>query len=141
MGFAMLKTTESPGSSRGFSLVELLVAIVLLTVALLGIAASAGRLSGAAAKAEATAQAIQALEDRINYVRLDPVYDSLSARYTATETTVLGLPGVTRQTSVTRVQTVQPVTNKVLDYTTITVTVSGGPLEGALAREIVVGAP
>lgn len=141
MGFAMLTTNQSSWSNRGFSLVELLVAIVLLTVALLGIAASAGRLSGAAAKAERTAQAIQALEDRINYVRLDPVYDSLSVRYAATETTVLGLSGATRQTSVTRVQTVHSVTNKVLDYTTITVTVSGGVLEEALVREIVVGAP
>lgn len=137
----MLNTNELLRSNRGFSLIELLVAIVILTISLLGIAASAGRLSGAAAKAEMTAQAIQALEDRISFVRLDPVYDSLSARYTATETTVLGLSGVTRQTSVTRVQTVQPVTNKVLDYTTITVTVSGGALPESFVREIVVGAP
>lgn len=126
--------------TRGFSLVEMMIAIVILTVAILGIAASAGRLSGAAGQAEMKALAVQAAEDRINFVQLDPVYDSLTSRYTATESVVVGLTGVSRQTAVTRSQITQP-SGKVLDYTTVTVTVSGGVLPNAVIREIIVGAP
>ncbi len=125
---------------RGFSLVEMMIAIVILTVAILGIAASAGRLSGAAGEAEVKAIAVQSVEDRISFVRLDPIYDSLAARYATTESVVIGLPGVTRQTAVTRYQVTQS-NGKVLDYTTVTVTVSGGVLRNPVVREVIVGAP
>ena len=125
---------------RGFSLVEMMIAIVILTVAILGIAASAGRLSGAAGEAEIKALAVQAVEDRINFVRLDPIYDSLTARYAVTESVVVGLTGVTRETAVTRYQITQP-SGKILDYTTVTVTVSGNGLNNPVVREVIVGAP
>ena len=125
---------------RGFSLVEMMIAIVILTVAILGIAASAGRLSGAAGEAEVKAIAVQSVEDRINFVRLDPIYDSLTARYSTTESVVVGLPGVSRQTAVTRYQVTQS-NGKILDYTTVTVTVSGGVLHNPVVREVIVGAP
>ncbi len=136
----MLTTGSRDLDTRGFSLVEMMISIVILTVAILGMAASAGRLSGAAGEAEIKALAVQAVEDRINFVRLDPVYDSLTARYATTESVVVGLTGVSRQTAVTRYQITQP-GGKVLDYTTVTVTVSGGGLKQAVVREVIVGAP
>ena len=53
-------------SQRGFTLLELMISLVILTVAILGIAASAGRLSSAAGDAELNALAVQAAEDRMN---------------------------------------------------------------------------
>lgn len=136
LGNAMLTVRNE----QGFTLVELMIAMLILTVAILGIGASAGRLSSAAGEAELKALAVQAVEDRINFVRLDPVYDSLAARYAASESSLLGLPGYTRTTAVTRSQIAQP-GGKTLDYTTITVKVDGGGLSTPIVREIVVGAP
>jgi len=126
--------------TRGFSIVELMIALVILAVSILGIAASAGRLGYAAGEAELKALAVQAVEDRINFVRLDPQYDSLTVRYAKTETALLGLPGISRQTAVARSQVAQS-NGQTLDYTTVTVQVTGGALGAPVVREIIVGAP
>ena len=127
-------------NQRGFTLVELMISMMILVVAILGIAASAGRLSTAAGQAEIKALGVQAAEDRLNLILLDPQYDSLGSRYVLTESTVLGLPNVTRQTSVSRFQIPQG-GGRVMDYTRITVQVSGSGISTPIVRESVVGAP
>ncbi len=125
---------------RGFTLVELMISLVILTLAVFGIAASAGRLGGAAGEAEVKALAVQAAEDRLNLVVLDPQYDSIASRYLGTESTVLGLPGATRETLIQRYRLLQA-GGGVLDYTRITVKVAGAGLAVPVVRETVVGAP
>ena len=127
-------------NTKGFTLVELMISMVILTVAILGIAVSAGRLSTAAGEAEIKALAVQAAEDRMSLILLDPMYDSLGSRYVRTESTVLGLPGVSRETMVNRFQITQA-SGKVLDYTRLTVQVTGSGIQTPIVRESVVGAP
>lgn len=127
-------------SRSGFTLVEVVVALVILAVGILGMAASAGRLSRMAATAEREARAMEAVHDRLALVMLHPQYGGLDTLFTATETELQGLPDFTRTTEITRVQ--EPgVDGRVVDYTVIEVVVAGPLLDGPVIRAAVVGAP
>lgn len=126
----------STADRSGFTLVEVIVALVILSTAILGLAVSASRLSTAAATAELRALALESIEDRLTRVRLDPRYARLDSLYAGVDEDVLGVRGMTRTT------TVQHVTQAPsLDYKRITVTVTGPLLMEPLARQIVRAAP
>lgn len=124
-------------STEGFTLVEVVVALVILSVAVLGLGASATRLTTTATGAEQRALALQLVEDRIARVRLDPRYATLDSLYAGTETNVIGA-GSVRTTAVVHVRQTNPVP---LDYKRISVTVTGPFLQPAISRQIVVAAP
>ena len=132
--------TVSPDRESGFTLIELIVALAILTTVILGLSLSAGSLGVVSANAEVDAAAVQAVEDRITLVSLDDRYEALDSLYTATESGLPNLPGATRETAVTRIQTTDGSGN-VLDYHRVTVSVSGGPLSRKFARTIAVAAP
>ena len=119
----------------GFTLVEVVVALVILSVAVLGLGASSARLTTTAASAEVRALAVQLADDRIVRVRLDPRYGGLDSLYAGVEDDILG-PGSRRTTTVVHVQE----TNPVLDFKRISVTVEA-PFLDAISRQIVVAAP
>ncbi len=129
--------TSRPDRQSGFSLVEVIVALVILSVAVLGLGASASRLTTTAAGAEMRALAVQLLDDRIAEVRLDPRYGGLDTLYAGVETDILG-PGTSRTTTVVHVQETTPL---VLDYKRISVTVAGPFIQPPLSRQIIIGAP
>jgi len=124
----------------GFTLVEIIIAILILTGAVLGIAASTGRLVASSGRTEIEFNALQAVEDRLSLVRLELRYGLLDSIFEGTETGLPGLDGLTRTTTVTRTQTVVS-GGKVLDYTTVVVTLSGPRLEADVHRKLVLGAP
>lgn len=128
---------DRAGRTAGFTLVEVVVALVILSVAVLGLGASATRLTTTATGAEQRALALQLVEDRIARVRLDPRYGGLDTLYVGTETNVLGA-GSARATAVVHVQQTTPVP---LDYKRISVTVTGPFLQPPISRQIVVAAP
>jgi type IV pilus modification protein PilV len=123
----------------GFSLVEVMVALVMLTAMMLGATALAGRMIRTSTSANIQVTAGQLAEDRVDFVRLDPQYDSLSVRYTGTENPVTGYPGYTRTTAVTRTTTVT--TNGTTDYITMTVRVTHQQLSTPVARTVVITTP
>lgn len=125
---------------QGFTLIEVVVALVILSTAVLGLAATAGRLSTAASSAELRALALESVEDRLARVRLDPRYGLLDSIYTGTETDVLGTetPGYSRKTTISHVQQGNPVS---VDYTKILVEVTGPMLSPPIARQITIAAP
>jgi type IV pilus modification protein PilV len=120
---------------KGFSLVEVVVALLILTVMMLGAQALAGRMIRTSATASIQVTAAQLADDRIDYLRMDPQYDSLTARYVADENPVAGYGGYRRTTAVNR--TITATTNGTTDFTTITVTVTHQQLATAVARTIV----
>lgn len=125
---------------QGFTLIELTIAIVILTTAVLGIAASTGSMIQPAGDAEIEFQALQSVEDRLALITLDPRYPILDSLYSATETGVPGLGAMTRTTVVTRRR--QTLTGGgIWDRTEIVVTVSGGRLNEDVSRMLVLGAP
>jgi len=136
-----LKTHRSiPRSEDGFTLVELTVALVLLTVALLGLGASTGGLIRSSVEEEVRATLLQAVDDRLAEVRMDPRYASLDSLYEDTEADVLGLEGYDRSTNITRVQQTQA-SGRVRDFTVVWVSVTGPALPEPLARVFVLAAP
>lgn len=120
---------------EGFTLVEVVVALVILSVAILGLSGSAAQLGQAAARAEIRALALESVQDRISRVRLDPRYGSLDSIYSGVDSDLLGITGLTRTTTVTHVLQTNPVD---LDYKRIRVVVSGAQLGPDIARYIVI---
>jgi len=124
----------------GFTIIEITIAILILTGAVLGIAATTGQMLAPQADAELEFIALQAVEDRLSQIRMDPRYTALDSLYGGTESTLPGLASISRKTTVTRTQATQT-GGGVWDYTTIIVVVSGGRLPGLISRKLVVGAP
>lgn len=122
----------------GFTLVEVIVALVILAVAVLGLASSGARLATTGATAELRALALEGVEDRLARVRLDPRYGGLDTLYAGVDTDLFGIEGMTRTTSVVHVQTAAP---GAVDYRRITVTVTGPLLTPPVSRQLIVAAP
>jgi type IV pilus modification protein PilV len=126
-------------SRNGFTLVEVIVAMLILTTMMLGAQALAGRMIRTSANANIQVTAAQLADDRIDFVRLDPQYDSVNARYAGTENPVPGYPSFTRTTASTR--TVTTTSNGTTDFITLTVTVAHQALSTPVARTIVLTMP
>lgn len=130
---------QAQGGRDGFTIVEIILALVLLSFTVMGFQAATGEIIHYAAQSDREAVAVQLVEDRLDLVRLDPEYEQLKSRYEAVESELADYPGLTRTTSIVR--TYQEQETGTLDYLTVTVTVSGASLRGPVARTIVVGAP
>ncbi|MEZ4417510.1 MAG: prepilin-type N-terminal cleavage/methylation domain-containing protein [Gemmatimonadota bacterium] len=125
---------------KGFTLVELMTALIILTVAILGIAASAGRLIQTAGSTELRALAVEAAGEKLQQIVLDPRYSALDSIYVGSETNLPGLTGFTRTTAIAHIE--QAVGGPVkMDYKRVTVSVFGPLLADTIVRESVVGAP
>ena len=134
------ETRRPRRAANGFSLVELTIALVILAVVCLGMASSAGVVGVYAAETELRAAAMQALQDRISEIRVDPRYGLLDSLYSGTETQLTGLPGFTRKTAITHVET-DVTGGGEIDYKIINVSIYGSEITGTLSRRIVVAAP
>lgn len=122
--------------AQGFTVVEVIVALVILSAAVLGLAGTATSLTMAAASAEIRAQALNAAQDRIARIDADPNYDDLED-YEGTEN---GVPasGFTRITDVTHVTRTNPTP---LDYKVITVVVTSSILPEPVELRTAIAAP
>jgi len=121
---------------EGFTLVEVVIALILLSVAVLGMGATASQMATTAARAEWSALALEAAEDRLVEVRLDPRYEKLDSLFAGTESQIFG-------TGSSRVTTVQHVTgtNPDIDYKIISVVVRVAQFETSVSRRIIIAAP
>jgi len=123
----------------GFTLVEMIVSVVILSVAILALSTSTTRLMGIAMNAETNALALQAVENRIAEVRLHPVYQQLDSLYSESGVSLPHLDGFTRSTTITRILQEGERAGKYIDFTRITVEVDGPRLEAPVSRTISVG--
>lgn len=127
-------------NQKGFTLVEIMISIVILTVAILGLGASTSRMMTPVGDAEEEFLATQAAEDRLAEISLDPRYGLLDSLYAGADSGLVGLPGFTRTTALTRTTT-SGTAGKVIDYWTVTVVVNGGRMTNSVSRKLVIGAP
>lgn len=122
---------------RGFTLLEVMVALVILAIAILGIAQTTASMVHTVAVSSREQAAVQLVEDRIELIRVDPNYAGLDSTYAKTENSFATLPGFTRTTTVTQVGG----SGQTNDYKMITVKVTGPGLSAAVSRTITVAAP
>lgn len=121
----------------GFTLVEVTIALVILSVVLLGLAATTSGFVRTVAASDRHTAAITLAEDRIALIQIDPNYARLDAVYAGLESGFPTLPGYTRHTAVVRVGAQGQPT----DFKRITVTVSGPGLPEPVQRTVTVAAP
>ena len=127
------------GLRSGFTIVEVLLALLLLSFVVLGFQAATGEIIHYAGQSDRGLAAVQLAEDRLELIRLDPDYEMLESRYEAVESTLPSHPGLTRTTVIAR--TVDSTATGLLDYLRITVSVDGAGLRSPVARTVVVAAP
>lgn len=120
----------------GFTLVEVLIAMVILGIVLLGAqAALTDRLARDVGQQDKRTVAIQLAMNRLQAVQLDPVYNALSTTYGGTESEPDNLPGFRRVTTVRRML------QDSADFTMVTVRVEHPGLPEPVSRTLTIGAP
>lgn len=122
---------------RGFTMIEVMMALVILGAVVLGMATSTGRFMRQVSESDLENAALQLAEDRIQTVRLDPDYERLEANYEGTEADFPTLDGFTRETMVMRVGG----RGQRVNHTRIMVTVDGPGLDRPIRRSATVAAP
>jgi prepilin-type N-terminal cleavage/methylation domain-containing protein len=133
MGPGLLMRRRS--SSRGFTLVEVLIALVMLSVVLLASAGSTTRYLSLITKSRIKIQAAAVADAQIANVRVSPAYDSLTVRFDSTRGGI-PFPGYSRVTRVVRSGS-----GTTGDQTKVTVTVTGPQLSTPVIRYATIAAP
>jgi prepilin-type N-terminal cleavage/methylation domain-containing protein len=122
-------------ASPGFTLVEVLIALVILGGIVLMMGPAGARFPSAIAGSQVRIQAAAAADAHIALVRVYPLYDSLTPRFNRVENNV-PFQGWRRTTSVVRTGN-----GTTADITRVTVTVTGPGLADPIRRTATVAAP
>jgi prepilin-type N-terminal cleavage/methylation domain-containing protein len=124
---------------RGLTLVEIVIAMTILAVVVLGMGQFAFNFSRSERLAEARTIAVNLADQRLSEIRASPNYSGIDSIYGINEGSVGGFPGFSRTTTI--VHTGGPKPTFTNDYKTVTVTVVGPPLSAPIMKTIVVAAP
>ena len=124
-------------NDSGFTLVEVIVALTLLAVVLLGMTSATTALARTASSASRSTAALGLAQERIATIQADPAYPQLEARYAGIEATLDGFDGLTRETSFEVV--LDTLANgRALDFKRVTVEVSGSGLAVPVTRTVAI---
>ena len=121
----------------GFTLIEVMLAVVLLTVVLVSVARYTGLFLHSVTTSTVTTVAAEVARERIELVNMDPSYTTLAATWGGTQIGFPGYPRMTRVTDVSRIVGVAPPR----DYTVVTVRVSEPTMRSTLDVTTVVAQP
>lgn len=121
------------------TLVEVMMALVILAVVLVGMGRFAFNFSRTERQAEARTIAVSLADQRLSLIRATPNYSGMIANFAGTEATIAGFPGYSRTTTI--VHTGGPRPTYTNDYMTITVTVASPALSAPVSETVVVAAP
>ncbi len=124
--------------SRGMTLIEVMIAIVIMSGAMIGLAKFGGQFEHTTATASDMSLASDLAVARVEQIKAFRVYTSLVATYNNITETYASDPvykGFTRVTKVTHCAGCPTATN---DYTTVTVTVSGRSLVAPISKTTII---
>jgi prepilin-type N-terminal cleavage/methylation domain-containing protein len=124
-------------SEKGFTLVEVMMALVILSVVMLGLAAATGSMVVRVTESGRRTEAMQLAEDRVARIQIDPSYDDLASRYEVVEDSIPGHPELVRETEIEHLGG----PGAAMDHKIVTVRVTGSGLPSPVARTVAVGAP
>jgi prepilin-type N-terminal cleavage/methylation domain-containing protein len=122
---------------RGFSLIEVMLAVVLLGIVLVSVARYTGQFLHTVSTSTVRTVAAEVARERISQVDMDPSYPTLGATWAGTQTGFPGYPSMTRVTTVSRVTGNAPPR----DYTVVTVRVTEPTMGPAIDVTTVVAQP
>jgi prepilin-type N-terminal cleavage/methylation domain-containing protein len=122
----------------GFTLVEVIMALMLLSVSMLGMQMIGVTMLRRTTTSQVRLSATQLAEDRVDVIKLEPVYANVDS-YAATETALPGFPGYTRTTSVNGRR--DSTATGIIDYKRVTVSVTATGLTMPVSRNITIAAP
>jgi prepilin-type N-terminal cleavage/methylation domain-containing protein len=122
---------------RGFTLIEVIIAMTILVVIVLAMSSAAGQFVRLTSQSEAHAVASQLTQERLQLIQMDPNYAGLETTYEGTESTIPGATGFARETDITRVGG----GTATMDFKRVTVTVTGPGLTDPVVRTTTVAAP
>lgn len=114
---------------RGFTLLEVMIAVVILGVVALGMASVAGSLVHSGTDGRLAAQAAAAADARISNIQVWPDYSTVDSVYVGTENNT-PTTGWTRKTTYTHYTTSKN------DYKKFTVLVTGPGITSGVSRTI-----
>ncbi|MEJ2184995.1 MAG: hypothetical protein P8Z36_03565 [Gemmatimonadota bacterium] len=123
----------------GFTIVEILLAVLLLSFVVMGFQAVTGEIIHISSRSNRESVATQLVEDRLEMIRIYPGYDHLAQEFGGSEA-MTDHPGLTR-TTVVRTMADTLMLAGIAHYTRITVTVSGSGLKAPISRTISLAAP
>ena len=118
---------------RGMTLIEVMIALTILTGAILGMGRFITGFSHSASDGALTSTASDLVLDRLELVKAARPYSSLPT-FAITEASVVGNPTFRRVTQVMRTNTAQT------DYTAITVTVTNPAMSKPVKKSTIVAA-
>lgn len=122
---------------NGFTLIEVMMALVILAIVILGMATTTAQVLHVVTLSDRNAAAIQLVDGRVEEIQMDPDYNGLDSAYAGIESSFPTLPGYTRETRIARIGGL----GQTQDYKKITVTVTGPGLDGPVSRTVAVAAP
>jgi prepilin-type N-terminal cleavage/methylation domain-containing protein len=122
---------------RGFTLIEVMLAVVILATVLVSVARYTGQFLHTVSTSSARTVAAEVARERISLVDMDPSYTTLGAVWAGTQTGFPGYPQMSRVTTVSRITGNAPPR----DYTVVTVRVSEPTMGAAIDVTTVVAQP
>ncbi|HET7632585.1 MAG TPA: prepilin-type N-terminal cleavage/methylation domain-containing protein [Gemmatimonadaceae bacterium] len=122
---------------NAFTLVEVIVALLVLGMALLGLALFVSNMAHAGTDARTLGTANELATDRIETIKSALSYASLDTRYAGTEASVPGYPGYVRKTIIRHVG--GGVSDSV-DYRIVTVLVSNPAMPDTVRKTTIIAA-
>jgi prepilin-type N-terminal cleavage/methylation domain-containing protein len=124
-----------PSSQAGFTLVEVILALTMLSAVVLSMASGTTRYLSTMTRNRIRLQAGAVAEAQIASVRVSPAYDSLTVRFDSTRAGI-PFPGYIRTTRVVRTGA-----GTTADRTAVLVTVTGPDLATPVSRYATIAAP
>ena len=127
-------TPAAPSARRGMTLIEVMIALSIITSAMLGLGAFLPNFLHVSAQGTILSAASDLAVTRIETIKTWPTYATLETTYDATETSLTNCRGCTRVTLILHT------TSTTADYKTVTVTVSGPNITTPVAKTTVIAA-
>jgi prepilin-type N-terminal cleavage/methylation domain-containing protein len=126
-------------SERGVTLIEVIIAMVILTVVLLAMGSFAVNFTRGVRQSDARTIAVNLADQRLAEVRSSPNYSTLETTYNGTEATISGFTGYSRVTNIQLTGGPRPTNTQ--DYKTVTITVTAPGIATPIKKTIIVAAP
>ena len=132
-----MKVRRKSARRSGMTLVEVVLAIVMLTTSLLSMAVFVGRFAKATRLMNTRNTASELVADRIEDVKGAVRYSSMESDYNGTESTISGYPGYVRATTIKHIGGDGP---DVDDYKVVTVVVTSAQLASPSKKSTIISA-